>query len=547
MTEIPRVLVIGPNQPAVAETPAIVGSKAAGLMRLTQLGLRVPPAVVLTTAACQEFLAFGSLSAGALAELADAVHQLETATTLTFGGRWPLIVSVRPSPPAEIPGMMRAVVNVGVTERTVAGLIRRTGNPWFAWDAYRRLVRSFADAARSGSAAALLDRCEAAYLTAAHALSIQELDAPSLRELACKLAQVLETQELALPQDPFTQLSSAVESILTSWDSLRKKADRQLDGFDEQGGMAVLVQSMVFGTTGCRSGSGVAFTRNPSTGVAELYADFALTGQGEDLEASHASVSGRVDLHQLMPELWSQLQTTGEALEREFLDMQDFEFTIEDGELYILDTHTGRRTSWAALQIAIDLVQTGIIDRATALQRLSPVKIDEISRMIACPGPIPPVAHASAASGGVATGRIALDERRAQQLAVSGPVILVLDVLPSDDAPGLASAAGIVTRFGVKTSRAAVAAGEQGVVCLVGCADLHVNHEDRTCSFGCHTIAEGDVITLDGERGSIYAGSIPVVTDRPIAALATVATWRRELGLPHSDKPLEPVADRDAR
>jgi pyruvate,orthophosphate dikinase len=537
MTVTPRVILIAPGSGDLEVAPAILGEKAAVLSRLMKRGLRVPPAIVLPPETCNEFHESGAWSATTLAELTEAIHRLETATELTFGGRWPLVVSVRPSAPTSMPGVLRSIINVGITERTVSGLIRRTGNPWFAWDAYRRLIRSFAETARGPSVTALLDRSAAKYLADSQALSIRDLDALSLRELVRRSADVLDAQSCALPQDPFSQLTNAIEGVLQSWNSFRAQSYRRLAGITEQNGTAVLIQTMVFGNVGCRSGSGVACTRSPITGMPGMYVDFGLTTQGDDIAAG-GGASDEVLLQRLMPELWRELEAVSAALEQEFLDMQEFDFAIQDGELYVLESHTGSRTPWAALQIAVDLVHAGLIDRETASNRLAEYRLNDIVReTLRAPWDTQPVARGVPASSGVASGRIALDAMQAQQFAAGGAVVLVRTAFTNEDVAAMASAAGVITAAGGRISRAAGAARRHGKVCLVNCADLHVNLETRTCSFGGRMFREGDVLAVDGNDGSIYEGPMPVITERPTDAVATVMAWRDEL---------RPNADREA-
>lgn len=316
MTDGRRVFLVDREQTDAPLNPEVVGAKAADLIRLIRLGLRVPPALVLSTAACHDYLRRGALSDDTLTELAESIHVLERATSLTFGGRRPLVVAVRSSSPASMPGMLGTVLNVGLTDATVAGLIRRTGNPWLAWDAYRRLVRSYAETVR-GSTAAVYNEREAAHLARVGVSSLQELDALSLRDFARELTDLLAGMPGgALPQDPFTQLVYAIEGVLASWSSVRARDYRRLNGLNEHSGMAVLIQTMVFGNGGSRN--------------------LAFGAQGGELVSGQDPTSGDARLPTIVPEVWAELQSVKVALGRESLDMQDFEFTVEDGVLYIL-------------------------------------------------------------------------------------------------------------------------------------------------------------------------------------------------------------------
>jgi pyruvate, orthophosphate dikinase len=527
MSELPRLFFISRHDTDAPAIPSVVGNKAAGLIRLNHLKLHVPPALVLSAAACREYAERGALPDGVLTELADAIHRLERATDLVFGGREPLIVSVRASPPMSMPGMLKTVLNIGLTERTVPGLIRRTGNPWLAWDAYRRLIRSFAQAG-CDAAPELFDQQLSDYLAKAGVTTIQDLDALSLRNLARESTDLANPPRDLLPQDPFTQLVTAIEAVFASWNAPHARTYRRLAGLDDKSGTAVVIQTMVFGNAGSRSGSGAAFTRNPSTGDDELYVDFAFCTQGEVVDGPDGMLDG-ARLPELLPEVWTELRVVKGVLEREFLDVQDFEFTVEEGRLFLLQTRDGKRTPWAALNIAVDLVREGLIHPSAAVRRLTGYDVDNMTRLVAAPGDVQPIARATPASLGLATGRIAFDTEGARDLARAGPVVLVRPRLTTADFAAFASAAGIVSASGGRTSHAAVIAREQGKVCLVGCRDLHVNEGSGTCTFGARAFREGDLVTIDGQDGRIYAGAIPSTVERPTGAIARVAEWQREM------------------
>lgn len=524
-----RIYLIGGRQPDEDLTPAIVGGKAANLARLHRLGLNVPPAVALPTALCREFMEGGTLPDDFAARLAGSIRALEHATGATLAGRRPLLVSVRSSPPTSMPGMLGTILNVGLTETGVGALIRRTGNPGLAWDVYRRFVRSYAEADHGG-ASLLFDRATAEHLAAAGVDTLQDLDPLSLRQLARTYVQLLPTiTGKPLPADPLVQITAAVQAVLRSWRSPRACEYRRLNGLDERTGTGVLIQAMVFGNSGPRSGSGVGFTRNPATGERSLYVDFAFNTQGEDVVSGRLPVTDSHLLPLALPHVWAQLQAAQPALEREFGDMQDFEFTVDDGELYFLQTRSGKRTPWAALRIATDLVNEGLLDRAVALERLAACDLTAIARVVVRPGPDDaPIARATAASMGAAAGSVVFDPQRARALAAGHPVILVRAELSTDDVAGLAAASGVLTTYGGRTSHAAVVARQLGKVCLVGCAELRVDEIRRECSLGGRRLREGDVITLDGTTGLVYDGRVPVVTERPERELAEVAGWQEQ-------------------
>ena len=504
-------------------TRALVGNKAANLARLDKLGLRVPPALALPTALCREFLERGVLPAQFPARLTGSLRQLEDATGLMLGDRRPLLLSVRSSPPISMPGMLDTVLNVGLTEQSVQALIRHTGNAWLAWDSYRRLVLSFADVVHQ------LDQRPFAELTATHlaradAQTLQDLDPLALRDLARETADRLQRMTgLPLSHDPVVQLVTAIEAVLRSWSAPRAREYRRTNDISDEVGTGVLVQAMVFGNAGARSGSGVGFTRNPATGDNELYLDFLFNAQGEDVVSGKYPVGDGTLLDALLPKVHAELRAVAPLLERAFGDMQDFEFTVDEGQLFFLQTRTGKRTPWAAVRIAADLIRAGVVDRHQALQRLAPYDLDTIVRTAIRPRAVDvPLARAVPAGIGVATGALVFEAARACDLAARGPVVLARADLSTDDIAGLHAAAGIVTTFGGRTSHAAVVARQLAKPCLVGCSALRVEAEARACSIGHRRFGEGDVVTLDAETGYIYPGEVPVVTERPVDALAVI-------------------------
>jgi pyruvate,orthophosphate dikinase len=494
---------------------AVAGSKGENLLRLGRLGLRVPPAFILGTAACRTALdTRGGLTTEARDALRDGIARLERATRRTFGGSLPLLVSVRSSPPVSMPGMLSTVLNVGMTPAVERRLLQTTGNPSFVWDTSRRFVESYVQTV-SGCSPQPFSLLRDEALASAGCSSLDELDPLALRDLAHESHRLAAAASSTLPDDAFAQLEAAVAAVITSWDSPRASAYRRMSHLDDSSGTAVVVQAMVFGNWNVASGAGVAFTRNPSTGDPRLYYEFVFNAQGEDV------VSGRQRvLHERLgnrlPNLEEQLGAAAAALEAEFRDMQDFEFTVQDGELYFLQTRTGKRTPWAAVQIAADLVRSRVITADEALSRLQAYDRASIhrSRLDAAAGVIP-IATAMSASIGAVTGRIVLDPARAASSANSGPVILVRDDLATDDFAGLVHCAGVLTARGGRTSHAAVVARQFGRVCLVACPSLRIETDARRCAIGGRWFAEGALITLDGESGSIYAGAVPMVDERP--------------------------------
>jgi pyruvate,orthophosphate dikinase len=428
-----------------------------------------------------------------------------------------------------MPGMLETILNVGLSESTVRSVIRTTGNPQLAWDAYRRLIRAFAETVHDAPPDAF-DQLTAGYLSEAKVDTIHDLDPLTLRSLARESADLLEALTGAsLPAAPHTQLLRAVEAVCRSWDSARAREYRRLNGLDAMTGTAVVIQAMVFGNAGGSSGSGVGFTRSPTDGRDQLFVDFLFNAQGEDVVSGRQVRTDAARLARVLPNVQAELERAKPRLESAFRDMQDFEFTVQDGQLYFLQTRAGKRTPWAALQIAVDLVSADIIDPPTALQRLAGIDVDTVERTRVQPGAeAAPVATGIPASLGVAAGAITFDPARAQQMAKEQPVILVRPEMSPDDITGLDAAAGVLTALGGRTSHAAVVARQMGKVCVVGCRTLRIDGSTHRCWFGDRTLREGDVITVDGESGNVFEGRVAVVTEKPDKALATIARWRAQ-------------------
>ena len=528
-----KVYFIGchPSESALL-SPETGGNKGANLARLDRLGLRVPPAIVLGTAFCEEyFRRGGTLGPEFSQELRGYVRSLEEATGLTLGGRRPLLVAVRSSPPVSMPGMLDTILNVGLTESVVHGLLRLTGNPFLAWDAYRRLIRDFGETVL-GVAPAVFDEMTTRHINEARVSDERELDPLALRALAHALFDALRSvTRMTIPDDPFSQLVMTVEAVCRSWQSPRARAYRTLNKLDGVSSTAVIIQTMVFGNAGGSSGSGVGFTRNPTNGDNELYLDFLFNSQGEDVVSGRQSSTEVAPLPLRLPAVYAELERAKPLLETELCDMQDFEFTVQEGRLYFLQTRAGKRTPWAALRIVIDLVSAGIIDRNTALERLAAYDLASIQhvglRLSDCD---PPIGEGTPAGLGVASGAIAIDATAAQQMSTKGAVILVRSDISPDDIVGVASAAGIVTAHGGRTSHAAVVARQLGKACVVGCRTLRLDLDRRCCWFGEQMLHEGALLPVDSDSGRIYSGIQPIVIDRPNEALATIAGWRAQVG-----------------
>jgi pyruvate,orthophosphate dikinase len=506
-----------------------VGSKAFNLQRMAAAGMPVPQAFVLGTGWCAFHQDEPAQARQALHDaLADWTKRLEQACGLSFGGeRKPLLVSVRSGAPVSMPGMMDTVLNIGLCDRAVRGLLRLTGNPRLVWDSYRRLVQQYAQVVH-GAIGDAFDELAAAAVARAGVAGVRELDFESLAGLAAESLELFaEVTGGAFPQDPREQLEAATVAVLESWRSARAAEYRRLHGIAESMGTAVTVQRMVFGNAGGTSGSGVGFTRDPATGENRLYLDFLFNAQGEDVVSGRHAVTDTARLPVVLPEVAQRLEELRLSLESTFGDAQEFEFTVQDGRLYLLQARTAKRTPWAALRIAVEQVREGLATPEGALARLEGIDLAAIERRrVADEGEVA-LARAVPASIGLAIGAIALDAKACARIADKGrPAILVRCDTSTEDIAGIARAAGVLTARGGRTSHAAVVARHMGKVCLVGCETLRIDEKARTVAFGATTLREGETICLDAENGRVLDGEPQVVVERPEGLLAEVARWR---------------------
>ncbi|MHC4959251.1 MAG: PEP/pyruvate-binding domain-containing protein [Planctomycetota bacterium] len=509
---------------------AVVGAKAANLMRMARLALPVPPGFVLSTRLCHRVLDRGASGAGLARLLERGVKRLERETGRRFGDlRRPLLVSVRSGAAASMPGMMQTVLNVGLNERTVRGLIRTTGDPHLAWDSFRRLVETYAEVVHGCPPHPFRHALDRRVL--AEGLDDErELDAMTLRDVTTEhLALYRSLTGEPFPPDPREQLAAVTEAVFGSWNSAPAVEYRTLNALDGLAGTAVTVQSMVFGNGGVTSGAGVGFTRDPATGEDRLYLDFLFGAQGEDVVSGRHGVVETLPLTRVLPEIPVRLEQAKQVLEREFGDIQDFEFTVQEGQLYFLQTRTAKRTPWAALHVAVDLAREGVIDRATALKRIEALDLDGLERQRLAPGSdAVPLARATPASIGVVSGAAVLDPERARQQAHECPVILVRHDTATEDLRGMVAAAGILTATGGRTSHAAVVARQLDKVCVVGCPGLSIDADGGSFVLAGRGFVEGEWISLDGDTGDVYAGKIDIESERPVAALAEIERWHAE-------------------
>lgn len=510
------------DAPAVLPTAQQIGSKAHNLMRMARLGLPVPPGFVLGTAWCERG------EAPPPQVWAAALQAVEQATGRRFGDlRHPLLLSVRSGAAVSMPGMLETLLDLGLCDRTLDGFVRVTGNPRLAWDAYRRLVSGFGEVVMGVPVSAF----DADLATVAAGREVQELDFSELRQVTrLHLATVARQAGRHFPQDPQEQLSQAMAAVLRSWSSEKARTWRRLQGLADLQGTAVTVQAMVFGNAGGVSGSGVGFTRHPSTGAREPWVDFLFRAQGEDVVSGRRTARGHAELEELAPALWDQLQQAMTRLEAAFGDMQDIEFTIENGQLWLLQSRDGRRTPTACARIALDLLDEGVIDAAQARRRTqdlddASLAVEHVSADGGAEALV--LATAAPASHGVACGEIALDETRARARAAAGAaVVLLRPDADTADVAALETARGLLTARGARTAHAAVVARQLGRVCLVGCDALVIDLQRRRVRFGEVELAEGEVVSLDGHRGAVYRGPVRTVRELPHDVLRRLARLR---------------------
>lgn len=508
-----------------------VGGKAYNLLRLAALGFPVPSGFVLPTTMCQKWIDTQKPSVPEFkSAYAGTIERLERASGLRFGDfRRPLLVSVRSGAPVSMPGMLDTILNVGLTRSTIGGFISLTGNPRLAWDCYRRLIESYAQSVH-GSGLEPFEEAVEGVLSAAKAHTVAEIDTIMLRELAQRAERVFfEVTGNHFPNDPYAQLLNAVDAAFRSWNSQRAKSYRHINAVDDLMGTAVTVQCMVFGNAGADSGAGVGSTRDPATGEKSLYVDFAFDAQGEDVVSGTKHVSRDGEIGKVLPEIASALADTAIRLERTFGYVQDFEFTVAEAKLYLLQTRDAKCSDWARLKIAVDLVDEGIMTPEEACQRLEGLDPNKLvrSHVVAA---AKPVGRGIPAGIGVATGVLAFSVESAKAAAAQGQnIILARNDISTRDIVGIRIAQGILAARGGRTSHAAVVARELGKVAIVGCSDLHIAADQSSCTIGESPFDTGSEVTLDGESGLVYGGSLEVACERPEASIAKWHSWKSRL------------------
>ncbi|MFC4066564.1 pyruvate, phosphate dikinase [Actinoplanes subglobosus] len=478
----------------------LLGGKGANLAEMTRMGLPVPPGFTVTTDACREYLHTGRLPGGLLDEVEEHLRLVEARLGRRLGDpAEPLLLSVRSGGKFSMPGMMETILDIGLNDTTVRGLARRSGDDRFAWDSYRRLIQMFGRTVHGIPG----DLFEAEFADGA--------DPRELVETFKKIFAAYTGHDF--PQSPHEQLYSAISAVFTSWNADRAVLYRRQEGIPQDLGTAVTVMAMVFGNHGDRSGTGVAFTRDPATGRRGAYGDYLPDAQGEDVVAGIRNTVGLDELARLDPASHVQLLAVMEKLERRYRDLCDIEFTIEDGKLWMLQTRVGKRTPAAAFVIAAQLVEEGTITLDEALRRVTGEQLAHLMFPVFDPVSAPePVTTGVAASPGAAVGAIVFDSAAA--VAAPGPVILVRHETNPDDLPGMIAAQGILTARGGKTSHAAVVARGMGKTCVCGADEAVVDAVAGTLTIGGTVLRAGDVISLDGTDGKVYAGAVPVRPSR---------------------------------
>lgn len=477
-----------------------LGRKGAGLVRMHELGLPVPPGFIVSTEVCHRFFAEGRLPEEVTAAVAERMKSIERVLNREFGSVVsPLLVSVRSGAPVSMPGMMDTILDLGLSERTVDGLAEISGDERFAWDCYGRFVRTYGPTVEGIKGSVFNE-----------ALAKRDDDDPRAR--ASAYLEVFETTTgKPFPQDPWVQLNEAIAAVFLSWNSPRAQRYRRYAGIDDGLGTAVVVQGMVFGNLPGASGTGVAFSRDPATGEPMLYGDFLAHAQGEDVVAGEHDVGQLEDCRALAPEAYDDLERAVVLLERSAGDMCEIEFTIENGRLWILQTRAGQRTGKAAVRIALDLVDENLIDIDTAIGRITPAAIARLrERELDPDAPREVLGRGVAASPGAAVGHVALTSARAEEFLARGlDVVLVRPHTSPDDVAGMIAARGIVTARGGRTSHAAVVA--RGMDKPAVCGVLGLSLGVQTASFDGVLIEEGDLVTIDGAEGEVYRNAVPLV------------------------------------
>jgi pyruvate,orthophosphate dikinase len=509
----------------------LLGGKGANLAEMTNLGMPVPQGFTVSTEACTKYYEDGKrINDSIVEQILDALHETEKITGKTFGDNEnPFLVSVRSGARTSMPGMMDTILNLGLNDVAVEGLAKITDNPRFAYDSYRRFITMFADVVMEISKSnfdAIYDAKKAERGIEADT----DLTAEDLKEIVASFkAKYAELQGEEFPQDPKHQLIASVEAVFRSWDNPRANYYRRMNNIPYEWGTAVNIQAMVFGNMGETSGTGVAFTRNPATGENKFFGEYLFNAQGEDVVAGVRTPKPISELKKDNLKIYNQFKAISDKLEKHYKDMQDMEFTIEKGELYILQTRNGKRTAQAALKIAIDMVEEGLLTEKEAILKVEPKALDALLHPtfdLTALEAAEVITQGLNASPGAATGRVVFTSEKAAEMSKDGlPVILVREETTTEDIEGMAISAGILTSRGGMTSHAAVVARGMGTCCVAGAGDVKVNEETKTFEVNGHKFGEGDYISLDGSTGKVYGEKIKTTEAAVSGDFAKLMAW----------------------
>ena len=510
----------------------LVGGKGANLAEMVELGIPVPAGFTITTEACIEFYNNDQKwPAGLEEQVVENLAKIEEAMGAKFGDpKNPLLVSVRSGARVSMPGMMDTVLNLGLNDETVQGLIAKSGNPRFGWDSFRRFIQMYGDVVMGVEH----DKFEEALQAAKTAKGVHDdtdLTAEDLQELVSKYkAIVLKEAGRLFPNDPMEQLRGAIDAVFSSWNNPRAIRYRELNDIPGDWGTAVNVQTMVFGNMGDNSGTGVAFTRNPSTGENVFYGEYLMNAQGEDVVAGIRTPHPIKQLAETKPEIYQELVSIYKKLEQHYRDMQDIEFTIQEDKLYMLQTRVGKRTAQAAVRIAVEMVEEGLIDKKDALLRIDPQQLDQLlHKRIDPDAKLDVIAKGLPASPGAAIGRIVFTAHEAEAWKERGEqVILVRTETSPEDIGGMDAAEGILTSRGGMTSHAAVVARGMGKCCVAGCGDARIDEKKKIVNINGHVLKEGDWITLNGSTGEVILGKTKLIDPELTGNFGTLMAWADE-------------------
>src|SRR5437868_4377998 len=526
----------------------LLGGKGAGLADMTRAGLPVPPGFIVTTEACNAYYTNGkNFPEGMWEQVIEGLRAVEAKTGKVFGDpENPLLVSVRSGAPFSMPGMMDTVLNLGLNEQTVQGLATQTGDLRFALDAYRRFATLFGEIVM-GVAHEKFERVMERYKAQTEGGRDTDLSPAQLRNVIAAQKQIIFSDQsgLAIPEDPYEQLRVAIAAVFNSWMGRRACDYRRVNRIPDDLGTAVNVQAMVFGNMGAESGTGVAFTRNPSTGEKKLYGEYLLNAQGEDVVAGTRTPNPISQLKKELPKVYEQFNAITQLLEKHYQDMQDCEFTIERGKLWMLQTRTGKRTGAAAVRIAVDMASEKLIDRATAVQRVTPEHLDQL-----LPPTVDPKTDAQVlatglpASPGAAQGQVVFSPDEAEEMAKEGvKVVLVRQETSPDDFHGMVAAQAIVTARGGMTSHAAVVARGMGKTCVCGASAIEVDYGQQQFTVDGEVVTKGEWITVDGSTGRVFLCKVTTIQPSLGTDFHELMKWAdkfRRLGVrANADTPLD--------